>query len=120
MTTKQLMQAEREQIYLRKKNGETLQTIANEIGISYECARKRWRRGKQEGLAGLVFRNIWTKHKEVPRPTRATAVHEIWQVDHQESHRLGDGSIATVCNIRNPYGAAMIASHAFEVKTEKR
>jgi hypothetical protein len=47
-------------------------------------------------------------------------VHEVWQVDHQEGHRLGDGSIATVCNIRDPYGAAMIASQAFEVKTEKR
>lgn len=64
--------------------------------------------------------NIWTRHKEVPRPARATAVHEVWQVDHQEGHRLGNGSIATVCNIRDPYGAAMIASQAFEVKTEKR
>lgn len=47
-------------------------------------------------------------------------MHEVWQVDHQEGHQLGDGSIATVCNIRDPYGAAMIASQAFEVKTEKR
>lgn len=189
MATRQLIQEEREQIYLRKKNGENLQTIADEIGISYECARKWWRRGKREGLAGLVFRkrgrpvrgllsqfapevretslslkrkhkrwgaarvllemkqmdslanlklpsrshlypyfrehcpeclNLWTKHKEVPRAVRASAVHEVWQVDHQEGHRLGNGSIATVCNIRDPYGAAMIASQAFEVKTEKR
>jgi len=189
MGSKRLTQEEREQIYLRKKNGENLQTIADELKISYECARKWWRRGKQEGLSGLVLRkrgrpaqgllsqfapdiretslnlkrkhkrwgaarillemqpmasltkqklpsrshlypyfrehcpeclNIWTKHKEVPRPARATAVHEVWQVDHQEGHRLGNGSIATVCNIRDPYGAAMIASQAFEVKTEKR
>ena len=64
--------------------------------------------------------NLWTKHKEVPQPPHATAVHEVWQVDHQEGHRLGDGQIATVCNIRDPYGAAMIASQAFAVKTEKR
>jgi hypothetical protein len=50
----------------------------------------------------------------------ATTVHEVWQVDHQEGHHLGDGNIATVCNIRDPYGAAMIASQAFEVKTERR
>ena len=189
MGQKLLTQAEREQIYLRKKNGENLQSIAEELNLSYECARKWWRRGKREGLAGLELRkrgrppqgllsqfaseiretsldlkrkhkrwgatrillemsqmanlmnqklpnrsrlypyfrkhcpeclNIWTKHKEVPRPARATAVHEVWQVDHQEGHRLGDGNIVTVCNIRDPYGAAMIASQAFEVKTEKR
>jgi hypothetical protein len=64
--------------------------------------------------------NIWTKHKEVPRPAQAGSVHEVWQLDHQEGHRLADGSIATVCNIRDPYGAVMIASQAFEVKTEQR
>jgi len=64
--------------------------------------------------------NVWTKHKEVPQPSQAKSVHEMWQLDHQEGHRLGDGSIATVCNIRDPYGAVMIASQAFEVKTEQR
>lgn len=64
--------------------------------------------------------NIWTKHKEVPPTPTATAVHEEWQVDHQEGHHLLDESIATVCNIRDPYGAAMIASQAFSVKTERR
>ena len=189
MAQRQLTHDEREQIYLRKKSGDSLQSIADELKISYECARKWWCRGKEEGLAGLAHRkrgrpvqgilskftsevreaclalkrkhkrwgaarillemgqstvltnhklpsrsrlypyfreqcpeclNMWTKHKEVPRPAQATAVHEVWQVDHQEGHRLGDGSIATVCNIRDPYGAAMIASQAFEVKTEKR
>lgn len=189
MGQRRLTNDEREQIYLRKKNGESLQSIADDLNISYECVRKWWRRGKREGLAGLVMRergrpaqgilsqfaqevreasldlkrkhkrwgatrillemshtaelanhqlpsrsrlypyfrehcpdclNLWTKHKEVPQPPHATAVHEVWQVDHQEGHRLGDGQIATVCNIRDPYGAAMIASQAFAVKTEKR
>lgn len=47
-------------------------------------------------------------------------MHEVWQVDHQEGHRLADGSVATICNIRDPYGAAMIASQAFSVKTKLR
>lgn len=144
------VQGECEKIYLRRKDDENLQAIADEIGISYECARKWWRRGNREGLPGLMLRkrgrptqgllsqfareiretslrlkrkhkrwgaaqillemqkmeslatlklpsrshlypyfrehcpeclNIWTKHKEVPRPARATAVHEVWQVD---------------------------------------
>ena len=189
MAQKRLANEDRQQIYLRKENGEGLQDIADDLKLSYECVRKWWRRGKRDGLAGLAakkrgrpvkgilsefapevgaaaldlkrkhkrwgatrillelgskpelkewklpsrsrlypyFRqhcpdclNVWTKHKEVPRPARATAVHEMWQVDHQEGHRLKDGSIATICNIRDPYGAAMIASQAFEVKTEKR
>ena len=62
--------------------------------------------------------NVWTEHIKVPVPVVATAVHEVWQVDHQEGHRLGDASNATVCNIRDPYGAAMIASQAFSVKTK--
>ena len=52
-------------------------------------------------------------------PPRATAVHEVWQVDAQEGIKLADGEVATVCNIRDPYGAAMIASLAFSVKTTK-
>jgi len=62
---------------------------------------------------------MWTKHKQVPKPAKASAVHEIWQMDHQEGHRLGNGEIATVCSIRDPYGAAMIVSQAFSVKTER-
>ena len=64
--------------------------------------------------------SVWTKHKEVPPPRCSRGVHEVWQVDHQEGHRLADGSIATVCSVRDPYGAAMIASQAFSVKTEQR
>jgi transposase InsO family protein len=54
-----------------------------------------------------------------PRPPEATGVHEVWQLDSQEGIRLHDGEIATVCNIRDPFGAAMIASRAFPVKTEQ-
>jgi hypothetical protein len=184
-----LSQAEREQIYLLKRAGQTLGEIASEMGLSYECTRKWWRCGRDEGFMGLFGRkrgraeqgilsqfsaevqraslkykrehkrwganrilielrhdpqlagavlpsrsrlysyfrehcpeclHVWTKHKVVPAPVRATAVHEVWQVDHQEGHRLGDGSIATVCSVRDPYGAAMIASQAFSVKTKQR
>ncbi len=58
----------------------------------------------------------------LPRPSsppRATGVHEIWQVDIQEGIRLADGTIASVCNVRDPVGAAIIASRAFPVQTEK-
>lgn len=63
---------------------------------------------------------VWTHHKALPAPVPAGAVHEVWQVDHQEGHRLADGGIATVCSVRDPYGAAMIASQAFSVKTPQR
>lgn len=53
-----------------------------------------------------------------PSPLRATGVHKIWQVDIQEGIRLADGTIASICNIRDPVGAAIIASRAFSVQTE--
>lgn len=52
-------------------------------------------------------------------PPQATGAHEIWQLDNQEGIRLQDGDIVTICNIRDPVGAAMIASRAFEVKTTR-
>lgn len=52
-----------------------------------------------------------------PRPPEATGVHQMWQLDSQEGIQLHDGDIATICNIRDPVGAAMIASQAFSVKT---
>jgi transposase-like protein len=64
--------------------------------------------------------SVWTKHIQLPIPAMARAVHEVWQMDHQEGHHLGDESIATVCNIRDPFGAAMISSQAFSVKTKQR
>jgi transposase InsO family protein len=53
------------------------------------------------------------------RPLRATAVHEMWQLDNQEGIRLRSNEIATICNIRDPVGAAMIASRAFAVQTKR-
>lgn len=53
------------------------------------------------------------------RPPRASGVHEIWQLDSQEGIRLRDGQICTICNIRDPLGAAMIASRAFVVTTTR-
>lgn len=55
-----------------------------------------------------------------PAPPLATAVHEMWELDNQEKIVLGDGGIATISSIRDPVGAAMIASRAFEAKTAKR
>lgn len=187
MSQRKVTQMERERIYLKEQAGQTLSEIAQALGLSKACVRKWWRRGRDEGLRGLVERphgrpargvlstfsaevqqrslqlkrehkrwganrvllemrnhpaladlplpsrsrlyayfrqhcpdclNVWTEHIKLPVPVIATAVHEVWQVDHQEGHRLGDESVATICNIRDPYGAAMIASQAFSVKTK--
>lgn len=53
------------------------------------------------------------------RPWRPQAVHEQWQLDSQEGIRLGDGGIATICNVRDPVGGAMLASAAFAVQTSR-
>ena len=55
---------------------------------------------------------------KAPKPV--TRPHERWQMDAQEGIAFGDGQIATVLNIRDPVGALMIASRAFETTTEKR
>lgn len=54
------------------------------------------------------------------KPPRARFVHEVWQMDAQEYHQLADGQIATVCSIRDPLGAAVIATDAFAVQTKAR
>ena len=187
MSQRKVSQTEREQIYLKKQAGQTLPEIAQSLDLSEACVRKWWRRGRDEGLLGLVERprgrpsqgvlstfsaevqqcslqlkrehkrwganrvllemvndpalanralpsrsrlyayfrqhcpeclSVWTEHIKLPVPVMATAVHEVWQVDHQEGHHLRDESVATVCSIRDPYGAAMIASQAFSVKTK--
>ena len=41
---------------------------------------------------------------QCPPPPRATGVHEIWQLDTQVGIRLADGTIASICNIRDPGG----------------
>ncbi len=59
-----------------------------------------------------------------PRPKQqaqpaARAMHEVWQLDSQENIRLAEGEIATVCNMRELFGAAILASRAFATKTKK-
>ncbi len=51
----------------------------------------------------------------VSRPQRVTGVHEMWQLDIQESIRLHDGQLASVCNVCDPVSGAIIASMAFDV-----
>lgn len=45
----------------------------------------------------------------------AYAVHEVWQLDAQEGHRLPNGLRVTVCNVRDVRSGALIASRAFAV-----
>ena len=56
MSQRKLTAVEREQIYIQKQAGKSLLQIAKEMGISYECARKWWRRGRDEGIGGLLER----------------------------------------------------------------
>jgi hypothetical protein len=65
-----------------------------------------------------LLRHRPRRAKSSPEANPPQAAHQVWQLDHQEKIRLQDGDIATVCNLRDPYGAAMIASQAFSVKTE--
>ena len=53
-------------------------------------------------------------------PGRVQRPHERWQVDAQEGIAFGEDQIATILNIRDPVGALMISSRAFETTTEKR
>jgi len=48
-------------------------------------------------------------------PRLPTAVHECWQLDCQEAIRLADAHRASICTIRDPVGAAILASQAFDV-----
>ncbi|RLC83178.1 MAG: hypothetical protein DRI79_14220 [Chloroflexi bacterium] len=182
-----LTEQEKERIYQAKLEGKTLEEAAAEVGCSVSCARKWWRRGRDEGLKGLRDRprgpvrrgalsrfdprvaeaalSFKRRHprwgpdrvlvalrtdpklqglrlpsrsrlalffqercpecvaKRKPRPPRhpppprVTGVHEVWQLDIQEGIHLADGTIASICNIRDPVGAAMIASRAFAVQT---
>ncbi|MDW7990611.1 MAG: helix-turn-helix domain-containing protein [Anaerolineae bacterium] len=184
-----LTEQERERIYQAKLEGKTLATIAAEIGCSLSCARKWWRKGRDEGRKGLQNRSrgptprgplsrfappvaeaalAWKRRHprwgpdrvlaqlrtdpslqglplpsrsrlavffrercpecvaqrkprppQNPPPPRATGVHEVWQLDIQEGIRLEDGTIASIGNVRDPVGAAMVASRAFAVQTDR-
>lgn len=60
------------------------------------------------------------KPSAAPSLPAAQAVHEVWQLDSQEKLALQNGEVATICNLRDPFGAAMLASQVFSVKTERR
>lgn len=51
---------------------------------------------------------------------KARAVHEIWELDVQEGIALANGDTASIGNIRDPYGAAPIASRAYTGKVTTR
>src|SRR6266540_2614386 len=48
-------------------------------------------------------------------PIAPTAVHECWQLDCQEAIVLAEGHRASICTIRDPVGAAILVSQAFDV-----
>lgn len=53
-------------------------------------------------------------------PPRPSAVHECWQLDFQEAIPLADDHRASICNIRDPFGAAILCSQAFDVTSGSR
>jgi len=55
-----------------------------------------------------------------PAPPTPTAVHECWQLDFQEAIPLADRHRASICTIRDPVGAAIIASQAVDVTSGTR
>jgi transposase InsO family protein len=48
-------------------------------------------------------------------PARPSAVHECWQLDFQEAIPLADEHRASICSIRDPVGAVIVSSRAFDV-----
>jgi transposase-like protein len=50
-----------------------------------------------------------------PAPSAPTAVHECWQLDCQEALPLADDHRASICTLRDPVGAAILVSQAFDV-----
>jgi putative transposase len=53
-------------------------------------------------------------------PPHPTAVHECWQLDCQEAILLADDHRASICTIRDPVGAAILTSQAFDVTSGTR
>jgi hypothetical protein len=53
-----LSPAAKRQIYEGKLEGKTLPKLAAEVGCSVACARKWWRRGRDEGLSGLAKKRV--------------------------------------------------------------
>ncbi len=73
---------------------------------------------KQDCPEAVAIRTRRSAPTQAPAP--AQAVHEVWQIDHQEKVVLADGTLVTVCNVRDPLGAAMLASYAVPTQTPKR
>lgn len=181
---------EKQQIYEAKLQGCTLSEIAKQVGCSAACVRKWWRRGRDQGLAGLregrrgrgksgrlsqfdplvaskaldlkqnypkwganrvliefaddeelqslrlpaastlaayfkeacphLLRKQRDRNSKPTTPSQAGGVHEVWQLDHQEAVHLANGEVATICNVRDSYASAVIASRAFIVTTARR
>jgi hypothetical protein len=59
------------------------------------------------------------RHYPEQSPSTAKRPHQRWQIDGQESIRVGDRDVATILNIRDPTGALIIASRAFVTTTKK-
>lgn len=73
---------------------------------------------KQDCPEAVAVRTPRSAPRQAPAP--AQAVHEVWQIDHQEKVVLADGTVATVCNVRDPVGAAILASYAVPTQTPRR
>jgi hypothetical protein len=52
-------------------------------------------------------------------PVRSTHVHALWEMDGKENVRLGDGTIATVLDVREPLACCFLGAFAHAVQTEK-
>jgi transposase-like protein len=76
----------------------------------------------------LLFKTTCPHLVAAPRPRTApasappapTAVHECWQLDFQEAIPLADDRQASICTIRDPVGAAILAAQAFDVTSGQR
>lgn len=53
------------------------------------------------------------------RPPKGGRVHELWQVDAKEKIILGDGTIATVLQVREPLACVFLGCFAHPVQTER-
>ncbi|HJZ45958.1 MAG TPA: helix-turn-helix domain-containing protein [Roseiflexaceae bacterium] len=53
-------------------------------------------------------------------PTAPTAVQECWQLDCQEAIELADDHRASICSLRDPVGAAILSSQAFDLTSGTR
>jgi transposase InsO family protein len=61
-----------------------------------------------------------TRIRSPSAPPVPTAVHECWQLDVQEAIALADDHRASICTLRDPVGAAILASQAFDVTGGER